>query len=228
MKAVYLIGGGPLAWRVPGWARAAGLAPIVADRNPRAPGLAGAAEQVHLDGTDVAGHVAAASELAHRYEIVGAYCGGEHGVETARRVAESLGLATNTAEAVAIALDKASAKEVLRSADVPTPGGGIVHDAGDIKRCFHDGPARWILKPSGGSGSRGVRVISEDDDLVSALAACRRGAPGAVVAEPFLEDGRSMRTAASSMDATNPQASWRSSRHRCPNACRWGARIRQI
>ena len=33
--AVYLIGGGPLARRVPGWARACGVLPIVADREGR-------------------------------------------------------------------------------------------------------------------------------------------------------------------------------------------------
>lgn len=191
MRAVYLIGGGPLGARVPGWARAAGLAPLVADRDPAAPGFKEAAERILLDGTDAEGHAAAALSLSKRYTIAGAYCGGEHGAESARRVAEVLGLPSNPRSAVEDALDKERAKARFSAAGVATPGGGVVSGASELAALLARAGGRAIIKPSGGSGSRGVRAVSAGEDLEEALAACRAAAPGAVVAEPLLA-GRSI------------------------------------
>jgi biotin carboxylase len=193
--AVYLIGGGPLAVRVPGWARDCGLAPLVADRDPRAPGFAAAAERIALDGTDADGHVAAARELATRYDVRGAYCGGEHGVESARRVAEALGLSAPPRAALARALDKVQATAAFRAAGLATPGGVVVADgaAGEaqLAALLAESGRPWIVKPSGGSGSRGVRVVGARADVPAALDAARSGAPGRILAEPFLA-GRSI------------------------------------
>jgi biotin carboxylase len=188
---VYLIGGGALARRVPRWARAAGLAPLVADRDPDAPGFEEAAERVVLDGRDAEGHAAAARGLAACYDIGGVYCGGEHGLASARRVAEELDLPHPSAQAIERSLDKLRAKEAFRAAGVATPAGCEVRAAGDLAALLAKGPASWVVKPAGGSGSRGVRVVVRGDNLDQALAASRAGAPGALVAEPFLA-GRSI------------------------------------
>ncbi len=187
--AVYLIGGGPLAARVPRLARELGLAPIVADRDPSAPGFAHAAERLVADGTAAEEHVAFARSLRGRFAVRAVYCGGEHGLEAARRVAVELGLPASSEAAIARALDKVASKEAFRAAGVPTPEGIVVADAGELRAAMGEG--RWILKPSGGSGSRGVRIVRPKDDLAAALDVCRAAAPGAVLAEPFLE-GRSI------------------------------------
>ena len=83
-SAVYIIGGGPLATSIPRWAREVGLVPVVTDKDRRAPGLHLADETLIADGAAVEAHVDFARGLADRYRVVGVYCGGEFGLETAR------------------------------------------------------------------------------------------------------------------------------------------------
>jgi len=204
--AVYLIGGGPLARRVGAWARDCGLAPLVADRDPSAPGFAAAAERLTIDGADSDAHVGAVLELSSRYDVRGAYCGGEHGAESARRVLHALGLPAPSRAAVDRALDKVRAGEAFRAAGLAAPEGVVLDedDAAAARQLARlvDGEGRpRVVKPSGGSGSRGVRVVRSPEHAAVAVADARAGAPGALLAEPFLV-GRSIDANGAFLDGT--------------------------
>ncbi|MCZ6598927.1 MAG: ATP-grasp domain-containing protein [Planctomycetota bacterium] len=192
IPAVYIIGGGPLATSIPRWAREVGLVPVVTDKDPHAPGLLLAEETLVADGAAVEAHVDFARGLADRYRVVGVYCGGEFGLETARRVAEELALDAIPAAALRASLDKAATKRIWQEAGIPTPEGSVVASPGELRAVVDRGGAH-IVKPTDGSGSRGVRVVDAESDLEAAFRACREAVGGTsdVLVEPFVE-GRSI------------------------------------
>ncbi len=192
MDAVYVIGAGPLGLRVLETARACGLAVAATDRSPGAPGFLLADRWRVVDGTDVEGHLSFARSLRRRMHIVGIYCGAEFGARTVQRLSAELGLPAPSHAALERALDKPAQKRALLCAGVPTPPGETVRSLDELAARLRPG-ARHVLKPAGGSGSRGVRVVAPGDDLAAAFRASLDAVAGerALVLEPYRE-GRSI------------------------------------
>jgi biotin carboxylase len=201
LPAVYLIGAGPLGIRTPQWARAEGLATLMTDQRADAPGFAHADERARIDGSDVEAHLAHARALSRRYDIRGVWCNAEFGARVVARLARELDLAHHAPEAVEGALDKLRMKRALAAAGVPTPQPiELGCDARADRpatllalRAALEREGRLVIKPAGGSGSRGVRVIDAASDLERDLAAALDPASGGgeLVVEPYL-DGRSI------------------------------------
>ncbi|MEW6073216.1 MAG: ATP-grasp domain-containing protein [Planctomycetota bacterium] len=191
MGAIYFVGAGPLGLPALRAARECGLAVVATDRNPDAPGFALADRGCVLDGTDVEGHLAFARTV--REPIAGVVCGAEFGARTVQRLQAAFGLETNDAAAIERVLDKRAMKRAFLAASVPTPPAHAVRDAGELALLLAREGGDWVLKPAGGSGSRGVRLVGEGDDLAAAVAASRTAVGGALalVAEPYLA-GRSI------------------------------------
>ena len=190
-RAIYVIGGGPLGLRTLETARAAGLHVVVTDRNRAAPGLALADEHFLLDGTDVEGHLAAAKSV--RVPIAGVLCGAEFAARTVQRLREALGLEHDEAAATECALDKRAMKQAFREAAIPTPVSIEVGDAAELRARVAAGSGAWVIKPAGGSGSRGVKLVDAQSDLNAVFAESLAGVGGetTLLAEPY-HAGRSI------------------------------------
>ena len=188
--ALYMIGGGPLGLGTLRVARELGLRLVVTDKNPDAPGMALADESHRVDGGDVEGHLACAEQTEER--VVAVLCGAEFGARAVHAVRKQFGLAHNDPQSVNCVLDKEEMKLAFLQEGVPTPQGAVAETAEELLSLMH-AAERIIVKPLGGSGSRGVCVVERGDNVRAVLARALASVPDerAVLVEPFLE-GRSI------------------------------------
>ncbi len=91
--------------------------------------------------------------------------------------------------------DKASAKETMRKANVPTvPGSdGILESLEDAKACAKEIRYPIMLKATAGGGGRGMRIVASEDDLEEAWNSARQESAAAfgndgMYMEKFVED----------------------------------------
>ncbi len=191
MGAIYVIGAGPLGLNTLRWARECGLHVIATDRNPKAPGFAFSDESHAIDGTDVEAHLACAR--ASREPVVGVLCGAEFAARTVQRLREALGLEANDAATIERVLDKRAMKRAFLEADVPTPALFEVRNPDELRALARAEGAPLVIKPAGGSGSRGVRLVDASTDLEEAFGKSLASVEGEtrILAEPF-HAGRSI------------------------------------
>lgn len=185
-RAVYVIGAGPLGLNTLRWAREEGLFVVATDRDPHAPGAELADEFHVLDGTDVEGHLAGLRSV--REPIAGVLSGAEFAARTVQRLRAHLGLEANDAAAIECVLDKREMKRAFHAAGIPTPASRALARPAELAALLARGDGAWVIKPAGGSGSRGVHLVEERSDPAAAFAASCVAVPGetALVAEPFL------------------------------------------
>lgn len=191
--AIYIVGGGPLGQNALCWAKDVGLSPIVTDKDPGAPGLELAERSAVVDGGDIEGHLALARSLARTYDIRAVHCAAEFGARVVQRVSQELGLSNNGAVAIERALDKRAMKRAFVDRGLATPTSRIVRTRADLARALVELGPEVIVKPTRGSGSRGVQRVDASSDLASVLRASLRsvGGEGELVAEAFVA-GRSI------------------------------------
>ncbi|MDQ7782058.1 MAG: acetyl-CoA carboxylase biotin carboxylase subunit [Desulfomonilaceae bacterium] len=79
------------------------------------------------------------------------------------------------AEATALLGDKTAAKALAVRAGVPVVPGHHepIGDSDDVQAIAHRVGFPLLLKPAGGGGGRGMRIVSSPDDLLCALSECR-------------------------------------------------------
>ncbi|WP_022671248.1 ATP-grasp domain-containing protein [Hippea alviniae] len=157
-KAVYLIGVGKLGLRILEWAKELGLKIILTDKNKSAPGLGLADEVLIADGSDVDAHLQFSERIKRKYRIVGGYCSGEFCIETLNRVLSFFGVKANDNESVYNVLNKERMKKIWEINNIPTPKWVCSDDKSEIID-FIKSNSEVIIKPSKGSGSRGVRFV---------------------------------------------------------------------
>jgi biotin carboxylase len=106
----------------------------------------------------------------------------------AAKINDALGLGGNPLATVLALKDKASMRELL-AADVASPGTAVraklLTTPEDLTTFIADVGLPIILKPRDGTGSEGVSVLRDPDDLGSACHQIESG-PGALLAEEFL------------------------------------------
>tara|TARA_A100001388_G_C28775192_1_gene506944 strand:+ start:6057 stop:7358 length:1302 start_codon:yes stop_codon:yes gene_type:complete len=165
-KAIYLIGAGPMAMKTLNWAREENLKVIVTDINPNAPGLKYADKHKVLSASaDQSEHYEFTKELKNEFDICGVYCGNEVGAYNANKLKQNLGLNYADNLAMKTVLDKSLMKESWLGKDIITPESKIIDDVMHLKRIIKNEKGKFIIKPTLGSGSRGVRIINEGENL---------------------------------------------------------------
>jgi biotin carboxylase len=104
----------------------------------------------------------------------------------AARIAEALAIAGNPAAAVAATRDKVRMREVLAT----FPGRGLEFASCRTRRDVERFADRWgypvILKPSVGSGSRGVTLVENAHDIAGGLARCLDGFAAPAIVERYV------------------------------------------
>jgi len=184
MKAMLFLGGGELGVSNLVWARNLGFTVIVNDRNSDAPGLKLADIQLSFDSRDRAGLKAWA--LTHNAELNIRYChcGSDFGLLSAAEVHQDLGLPFPSPTAIRNGLNKHLMKTCWYQAAIPTPQHILVEcpEALAIDLAYP-----LVVKPLKASGSQGVSVVTESDQLAAALGtACKYSSDGAVLIEEYL------------------------------------------
>ena len=101
------------------------------------------------------------------------------------------------ADVIASLADKSAACEIMAKAGLPVLPGGhlIVHSGADVRSAAEAIGFPIVVKATAGGGGKGMTVVTEPDNLLSAFHATRRTAQavfgdGRVYLEPFLEHAR--------------------------------------
>lgn len=175
------------------WAKELGLSTIVTDRNEQAPGLGLADVKFIADAGDVERHLEFAKTLQAKYEIVGVYCGNEVGVRIIHHLSKLLNLEHNTAESLENVLDKVRMKRIWENNDITSPRAQLIKNSKELEEIVRGAKAQFIVKPTLGSGSRGVQIVNHDSDFAEVFNSCLRAVDGQgdIILETYIE-GRSI------------------------------------
>ena len=97
--------------------------------------------------------------------------------------------------AIAAMGDKLAAKRTMSDADVPTLPSVEIADSTDLSKIGREIGFPLLVKASAGGGGKGMRVVSDDDELSDAIAGAKREALSAfgndtVFVERYLETSR--------------------------------------
>jgi biotin carboxylase len=193
-KAIYLIGGGPLGLRTFDWARQLGLAVILTDYSDSAPGIKYADEYRQLSAADdPALHIDFADSCVGKYAICGVYCGNEIGSNTSNRLKQHLGLAFVPRDVCNTLVDKNKMKSIWADCAIQSPQAIAVKSEFELGPILQSLNQSSIIKPSFGSGSRGVQLVITTDNAKFTWANCMAPVDyrGVALIEPYIE-GRSI------------------------------------
>ena len=182
---------GEIARRVFRAARAMGISTVAvyADGDAEAPFVTDADLSVPLGGRTAAetylstGKVIAAAEASGADAVHPGYGFLSENADFARAVIDAgLVWVGPPPEAIAAMGDKLAAKETMTAAGVPTLPSIPVTDAMDddgLQAAAAEIGYPVLVKASAGGGGKGMRIVSQPDDLADAVAAARREAAGA-------------------------------------------------
>ncbi|MBI3463399.1 MAG: ATP-grasp domain-containing protein [Planctomycetes bacterium] len=190
MKRTLLIVSGGIE-AVPGirLANEMGLHVVVSDGNPQAPGMSIAADHFVASTYDAEATVAAARQYHNTVRpINGVMCIASDVPFTVARVAEELGLPGISTKSARLTTDKMAMKLQFAADGIPIPFFGDVNSVTGLRSLIKTRGLPLVLKPVDSRGSRGVLRLTEEVDLVWALAYSRGQSPtGRVMVEKFLE-----------------------------------------
>lgn len=148
-------------------AHARGLRVLACDGDPAAAGIGRADEAEVFDIRDSQACVDVAAK--HRVDAVMSVVT-EPGVVGTAEVAAALDLPGMPVEAAAAATDKARMRELFAAAGLPSPAFRVCRTIDDARRALLALGLPVVVKPSRGSGSRGVSYLGRADDLGLAVA----------------------------------------------------------
>ncbi|OLE22245.1 MAG: hypothetical protein AUG49_19800 [Catenulispora sp. 13_1_20CM_3_70_7] len=127
---------------------------------------------VVTDYTDVDALLATAGELGRPAPLNAIVTFKEEGSEQTARVAERLGLSTNSPRSVRACNDKAVARALLDRAGLPGPRWTLCQDAKELRRFIAEVAGPVVIKPRDLFASVGVARVDPDDDAEAALKSC--------------------------------------------------------
>ena len=108
-------------------------------------------------------------------------------VMTAARVREKLGIPGTSVQTAFLCRDKPQMKEVLRNAGLPCAASIGSADLAEIRAFAARVGYPLIVKPRDGAGASGTSRVTNDEELLAALAAAGVGRGRSVAVEEFIE-----------------------------------------
>ncbi|NBE49971.1 ATP-grasp domain-containing protein [Streptomyces boluensis] len=128
----------------------------------------------------------AATARTHAIDTV-LHLGSEDSMGPAVEEAEALGLAPNPAETVRRINDKAALRELLNAGGLSVVRSQEVASVDAVVRAAPDFPVPFVVKPARSSGSRGIALVLDAEDLDEWVVRVRRaGLRGPFVLEEYL------------------------------------------
>ena len=164
-KSILILGGGEIGLNQIKIAKKVGFNVIVTDINPDAPGLKEADVSVNISGTDIKALVIFALENKEKYNISAVYCGNDFGLLSVECVKQVLNLPHNSIETAIRCINKKLMKDCWIRDGIPTPEGYLINSLDDAKIAIEKLGLPAIIKPADSSGSQGVSLIENKDDL---------------------------------------------------------------
>ena len=171
-------------------AREMGLRTACLDGNARAPGLGAANLAAAIDFSDLDAVFAWIDTQREAGEALqGVATMGSDVPHLVAAIAARYGWNGPSAETGRLATDKLAMKECFAAQGVAVPRYGAVNDGADVRRLWKAWNCRQVvIKPTDRAGSRGVRVLSRDDQVDDAVAHARgQGRSGALLLEEFID-----------------------------------------
>lgn len=158
----------------------------VADRDPGAPGMNEATHPIAVDTSDVD----TLERVARTIEIDGVCTMATNfAPRTVAELARRLGLPSVSPEAAFNATDKARLRFLCTQAGLPVVEGGTARTLAEANHWVKSLRGRAILKPSDGSGCRGIFVVTDSGLLPDLFVNCQRESKsGEVVVERYHEE----------------------------------------
>lgn len=153
-KAVYFIGGGELNIYAVKWARESGFKTIISDKNINFACKHLADFSVHANAKNYSIHIKYLNKLVNHLDIRGVICQIEEGLFTKIKIEKFLKLKTIKISSLNKSMDKIKQKKILEKSKLLIPKNIEIKNLNIFKKI--------ILKPSDGSGSRGVEIIDHN------------------------------------------------------------------
>jgi biotin carboxylase len=139
-----------------------GVRVVAVDRNPEAPGLAGADVGEAVDF----GNVGAVAEVGRRHGVNGVMTfAADRAVPVVAGVAEALGLPGIGAETAHVMTNKIAMRRRLAEAGVPQPRFAAVRHLREIRAAAEAVGFPAVLKPADSAGQRGLFLVESVDEV---------------------------------------------------------------
>ncbi len=170
-------------------ARDMGLRSACLDGNARAPGLGAADLAAAIDFSDLPAVFAwVDAQRAAGESLQGVATMGSDVPHLVAAIAARYGWCGPSPETGRLATDKLAMKECFAGMGVGVPRFGAVRDGGDVRRLWREWNCRQVvIKPTDRAGSRGVRVLSRDDQIDDAVEHARgQGRSGDLLLEEYV------------------------------------------
>jgi biotin carboxylase len=123
----------------------------------------------HLDTYDVAAVHRAVDEIAAQYTVAGVVTWSDRDVETVSLIAERLGLTAAPIAAAEIARNKYLMREALSSHPETIPAYARVTTEEELFAAAHEIGYPAVLKPTSASGSKGIFIVHDGEQLRTAF-----------------------------------------------------------
>ncbi|MDW9534445.1 ATP-grasp domain-containing protein [Sinorhizobium meliloti] len=154
--------------------------------------LAEGSHAIRVDTGDLDALVRECSQLRAGYDIVGITCARESFYATAGRLSRHFELAGPDPLSVERCCDKFAQRQLLADAGVPVPIYRLAADATDVNDSVAQIGLPVVLKPAAGSGSTGVRLCRDVDEVAQHTAHLLGGkhiwrSPPEILVEEFAE-----------------------------------------
>jgi len=166
-----------------------GYETVAVDANPSAPGLAQATYSSSIDFSRVQEVISYVQYLKDRgVDVSGVSTMGSDVPHLVSKVASHFGWVGPSSESARLATDKMKMKERFQNAGIPIPAFAQVEKPSNILECWEEWGCRsLVIKPTDKAGSRGVRMISDPDQVGDALHYARSfSGNGQIMIEEFV------------------------------------------
>ncbi len=164
-KAIIIIGGSEQQVPQIQWAKEFDMFVVVTDKNSDVPGKKIADLFEVIDGTDIQTFLKLAKKLQQDYDLVGVHSNNDFALPLISTVSEFLNSKNCSLKSTLTALDKYKAKELWQKNNLSTPSGKLVESYSEAKIIAMKIGLPIIIKPKNSSGSRGVKSVTDINEL---------------------------------------------------------------
>ncbi len=186
-KSILFLGGGELGLPVLKWAKEIGFYIIINDQNPNAPGIKFADTIINFDSTDVRNISNWVLKNNYEYNIQYCYTGSDFGLLTSTVIHHILNLPTNPLHSIFNGLDKTLMKRSWKGSGILYPKSKVVRNLSDVYEIVNLLGVPIVIKPTDSSGSRGVSIVDEMNNIGNAFnEALKYAETGEIIVEEYI------------------------------------------